>query len=235
MGRPMPDPVRRPHLSLESRKNAIEDPGAELLDRATGLGEQYGRIALSVVVGLLVLGIAGYYWKSGQDRRENSAAEKLAQANELFWRADYDRSRQIAREVSSQYSGTPSGTDALRISGDNAYWRGNWKEAIADYRAYLKANNSGLIASTVKRSLAYALESDRQYAEAVTVYTGLVGVFERESSGEMLVAAARCQIALNKTEEAKALLQRVIDEFPDSSFQLQARIELGRLSPVLLN
>ncbi len=222
-------------MSLETRKNAIEDPGAELLDQATGMWERYGRIALYVVVGVLVLGIAGYYWKSGQDRRENSAAEKLAQANELFWRADYDRSRQIAQEVSKQYGGTPSGTDALRISGDNAYWRGNWKEAVVDYRAYLKANNSGLIASTVKRSLAYSLESDGQLAEAATLYTGLVGVFERESSGEMLVAAARCQIALKKPDEAKALLQRVIDEFPDSSFQLQARIELGRLSPALIN
>ena len=222
-------------MSLETRKNAIEDPGAELLDKATGLWEQYGRTALYVVVGVLVLGIAGYYWKAGQDRRENSAAEKLAQANELFWRADYDRSRQVAQEISKQYAGTPSGTDALRIAGDDAYWRGNWKEAIADYKAYLKANNSGLVASTVKRSLAYSLESDGQFAEAAPIYSSLVGVFERESSGEMLFAAARCQLALNKPDEAKKLLQRIIDEFPDSSFQLQARIELGKLSPVLLN
>ena len=222
-------------MSLETRKNAIEDPGAELLDKATGLWEQYGRTALYVVVGVLVLGIAGYYWKAGQDRRENSAAEKLAQANELFWRADYDRSRQVAQEISKQYAGTPSGTDALRIAGDDAYWRGNWKEAIADYKAYLKANNSGLVASTVKRSLAYSLESDGQFAEAAPIYASLVGVFERESSGEMLFAAARCQLALNKPDEAKKLLQRILDEFPDSSFQLQARIELGKLSPALLN
>ena len=221
-------------MSLETRKNAIEDPGAELLDRATGIWEQYGRIALYVVVGVLVLGIAGYYWKTGQDRRENSAAEKLAQANELFWRADYDRSRQIAQEISKQYSGTPSGTDALRIAGDNAYWRGNWKEAIADYKAYLKASNTGLIASTVKRSLGYSLESDGQYAEAITLYTSLVGVFERETSGEMLFAAARCQLALKKPDEAKVLLQRIVNEFPDSSFQLQARIELGKLSPAII-
>ena len=63
----------------------------------------------------------------------------------------------------------------------------------------------------------------------------LVGVFERESSGEFLFAAARCQLALQKPEEAKKLLQRILDEFPDSSFQVQARIELGRLTPAILN
>jgi len=222
-------------LSLETRKHAIEDPGAELLDKATSLWNRFGRMALYVAGGIAVLGVALYYWNAGQVRRENAAAEKLAQANDLFWRADYDRSRQIAREVASQYGGTPSGTDALRISGDDAYWLGNWKDAIADYRAFLGKQGGGLVAQTVKRSLAYALESDGQYAEASNLYDQLVGVFERETSGEMLFASARCQTALGKTDEARKRLQRILDEFPDSSFQLQARIELGRLAPQILD
>jgi TolA-binding protein len=222
-------------LSLESRKNVIEDPGAELLDRATGLWARFGRIALIVLVALVAVGVGTYYVLAGRARRENTAAEKLAQANELFWRADYDRSRQIALEVSRQYAGTPSGTDALRIAGDDAYWRGNWKDAITDYRAYLKKNGSGLLAKTVKRSLAYALESDGQLAEAVTLYDQLVGAFERETSGEMLYAAARCLMAQGKNDEAKRRLQRILDEFPDSSFQVQARVELARMAPTFLN
>jgi TolA-binding protein len=222
-------------LSLESRKTSLDDPGAELIDRATGLWERYGRIALVVVVGLVALGVGTYYVLAGRARRENAAAEKLAQANDLFWRADYDRSRTLALEVSRQYTGTPSGTDALRIAGDNAYWRGNWKDAITDYRAYLKKSGSGLIANTVRRSLAYALESDGQLAEATALFDQLVGAFERESSGEMLFAAARCLLAQGKTDEGKQRLQRILDEFPDSSYQLQARIELARLSPKFVN
>ena len=222
-------------MSLESRKNAIEDPGAELLDRATGLWEQYGRYIMGAVVGIAVVGIAGYYMIAGNARKENTASEKLAEANDLFWRADYDRSRQIAQDVSRQYAGTPSGIDALRISGDDAYWRGNWKDAIADYNSYLKKNSSGVLAATVRRSLAYALESDGQFAEAASTFERIVGEFDRESSGEFLFAAARCHMALKQPAEAKKLWQRILDEFPDSSFQLQARVELGKLSPVLVN
>ncbi len=222
-------------MSLESRKNAIEDPGAELLDRATGLWEQYGRFIMGAVVGIAVVGIAGYYMIAGNARKENTASEKLAEANDLFWRADYDRSRQIAQDVSRQYAGTPSGIDALRISGDDAYWRGNWKDAIADYNSYLKKNSSGVLAATVRRSLAYALESDGQFAEAASTFERIVGEFDRESSGEFLFAAARCHMALKQPAEAKKLWQRILDEFPDSSFQLQARVELGKLSPVLVN
>jgi tetratricopeptide (TPR) repeat protein len=199
------------------------------------LWARFGRIALIVLVALVTVGVGTYYVLAGRARRENTAAEKLAQANDLFWRADYDRSRQIALEVSRLYAGTPSGTDALRIAGDDAYWRGNWKDAITDYRAYLKKNGSGLLAMTVKRSLAYALESDGQLAEAVTFYDQLVGAFERETSGEMLYAAARCLMAQGKNDEAKRRLQRILDEFPDSSFQVQARVELARMAPTYLN
>jgi tetratricopeptide (TPR) repeat protein len=222
-------------LSLESRKTALEDPGADLLDKATGLWEQYGRYALGGLVGIAVVAIAGYYIVAGNARKENAASERLAEANDLFWRADYDRSRQIAQDVSRQYPGTASGTDALRIAGDDAYWRGNWKDAVTDYRAYLQKVKSGVLAATVKRSLAYALESDGQFAEAATTYDQIVGTLDRESSGEFLYAAARCYVALQKPDEAKKRWQRILDEFPDSSFQLQARIELAKQAPVLAN
>lgn len=222
-------------MSLESRKTALEDPGAELLDKATGLWERWGRYALGAVVGIAVVAIAGYYIVAGNARKENAASEKLAEANDLFWRADYDRSRQIAQDVTRQYPGTPSGTDALRIAGDDAYWRGNWKEAITDYKAYLGKVKSGVLATTVRRSLAYALESDGQYQESANTFDQIVGELDRESSGEFLFAAARCYMALNKPDEAKKRWQRILDEFPDSSYQLQARIDLARLAPTLIN
>lgn len=223
-------------MSLESRKNtALDDPGAELLDKATALWDQYGRIFLGVLVGLVVVGVGGYYIMSGNRTRENTASEKLAEANDLFWRADYDRSRQLAQDVYKQFPGTPSGIDALRISGDDAYWRGNWKDAIADYNGYLAKRGSGMIPDAVRRSLAYALESNGQYLDAAAHYEKLVGVFDRESSAEMLFAAGRCMAAASKPDEARKRYQRILDEFPDTSYQLQVRIALGRLAPVTPN
>jgi TolA-binding protein len=222
-------------LSLESRKNTLDDPGADLLDRASSLWDRYGRIVLGVVVGIAVVGVSAYYVVSGAARKENAASEKLAQASDLFWRADYDRSRQIAQDLVKEYPDTPSGLDALRIAGDDAYWRGNWKDAVADYEAYLKKRGSGLLASTVRRSLGYAQESLGQFAAAAANFDLLVGQIDRETSGEMLYAAGRCLIADKKPDEARKSYQRIIDEFPDSSYQLQARIELGKLSPVYAN
>ena len=222
-------------MSLESRKNTLEDPGADLIDRAKSVWEQYGRIVLGVVVGIAVVGISAYYVTTGAARKENAASERLTQASDLFWRADYDRSRQMAKDLIKQYPDTPSGVDALRIAADDAYWRGNWKDAITDYEAYLKKHGSGLMANTVRRSLGYAQESVGQFAAAATNFEQVVGQIDRETSGEMLSAAARCYAAQKKPEEAKKRYQRILDEFPDTSFQLQARVELGKLAPVYVN
>lgn len=217
-------------MSLESRKGtALQDPGAEMLDRLTGLWERYGRIILGALVAVVAVAAVAYFTIRSNETQEVAASEKLAQANSLFWQGDYDRSKTLADEVAKQYGGTPSGIDALRISGDDAYWRGNWKDAITQYKAYLAKNGSGLMGSVVRRSLAYALESDKQLAEAAKLYDGLVGEFDRESSGEFLAAAARCQEGLGNKAEAVKRLQRLTDEFGETSYASRARVKLAEL------
>src|SRR5262249_48353873 len=145
----------------------------------TTLWERYGRIVLGAVVGLGVVGVSAYYVLAGAAHKENAASERLAQANDLFWRADYDRSRQIAKELARQYPDTRSGLDAMRIAADDAYWRGNWKDAVDDYEAYPKRRDKGLLANGVRRSLAYAQESLGQYAAAAGNFDLLVGQMDR--------------------------------------------------------
>lgn len=216
-------------MSLESRKNTIEDPGHELIDQVTGFGDRYGRIVVVAIVAVVAIAAALYFVQKSKARQDNTASEKLTEANALFWKGDYAASRTIAQEVTKLYGGTPSGIDALRIAGDDAYWKGDWKDAIKDYREYLKRNGSGPVSDAVRRSLAYALESDKQYAEAAKIYDQLVGVFERESSGEFLASSARCQLALGKPDEAKSRLQRLVDEFGETSYAMRGRISLGEL------
>jgi predicted negative regulator of RcsB-dependent stress response len=217
-------------LSLESRKGtALEDPGAEMVDQLTTVWDRYGRIILGALVAVLAVGGVAYFTVRSNAAQENAASEKLAQANSLFWQGDYDRSKTVADEVIRQYGGTPSGIDALRISGDDAYWRGNWKDAITQYKAYLGKNGSGLMGNVVRRSLAYSYESDRQYAEAAKLFDGLVGVFERESSAEFLAASARCQETLGNKAEAVKRLQRLVDDFGDTSYANRARLKLAEL------
>jgi len=218
-------------LSLESRRAArLEDPGAELIDRVTGFWGQFGRIA-AIVLGVIVLvGVGVFFMMRGRAASENQAAGRLAEASLYFWQGDYVQSEQIAKQVAEQFPQTPSGIDAHRLLGDDLFWQGKFKEAIAEYRRFLDKRKTGLIADAVRRSLAYALESDLQHQEAMTTYLGLVGAFDRESSAEFLMAASRCAQALKQPQEAQKHLQRLVDEFGETSYANRARMELAAVT-----
>lgn len=217
-------------MSLQSQSRArIHDPGAELLDRVTGFWGRYGRILLISAGVIAAIGVIVFFMMQTRGRAEEQASAGLAEANLLFWQGEYLRSQEAARKVSAQYAGTPSGVDALRIAGDDAFWLGDFKGAADSYKQYLDKKRTGIVADAVRRSYAYALESSAQPAEASREYDALVGRFDRESSAEFLAASARCQQALGQNAEAVKRLQRILDEFGETSYAQSARVRLGEL------
>jgi predicted negative regulator of RcsB-dependent stress response len=218
-------------LPLTVPKSArLRDPGAELLDRATVFWDRKGRIVLGVVGGVVAVAAIGLITMRTRAATEGEAAGKLAEANVLYWQGEYERSLAAARQIAQQFPSAPSGIEAHRLAGDNAYWNGDPKTAVSEYRAYLDRQKQGVLADAARRSLAYALESNKQYQDAANTYESLIGKFDRESSAEFLAAAARCYRALGRPAEATRRLQRLVDEFGETSYANLARIQLAEYS-----
>ncbi len=218
-------------MALESRKSArIEDPGADLLERVSAFWTRFDRIVLGALGAVVVIGAGTFFTLRSRATQEDAAAGHLAEANAIFWQGDYARAQQRAKQVSDQYGATPSGIDAYRLQGDAAYWTGDFKMAADQYKKYLEHRQRGLLADAVRRSLAYAYESNGQYALAMPLYDQLVGTFDRESSAEFLMAAARCANQLHQATEATRRLKRIADEFGDTSQMARAREMLGELA-----
>jgi hypothetical protein len=217
-------------LTLERESARLEDPGAKLLDSISSRWTRYGR---TVLIGLGVcaaIATGVFFTLRSRAADEEQAAGRLAEANLFFWQGAYDRSLPLARQVAEQWPSSPSGIDARRLAGDDLFWLGKFKESAAEYRLYLAKKKSGLIADAVRRSLAYALESDLQLKEAAPVYEGLVGAFDRESSAEFLFAAARCYRQLNQPKEAEQVLKRLLDEYGETSYGNRARVLRAELA-----
>lgn len=218
-------------MSQEFTKgHASEVTSEQVVDSVTSFWDRFGRVVIGVVVAVIAVGAIAFYTIQNNEKQNAAAAEKLAEANAMFWNGDYDRSKTLAEGVIKQFGGTANGNDARRVAGDAAYWKGQWKDAITQYKAYLAKQSGGIVAQGVRRSLAYSYESDKQYAEAAKLYDQLVGVFERESSAEMLAASARCLEAANNKPEAAKRLQRLVDEFGDTSYANRSRVKLAELT-----
>jgi len=217
-------------LTLERESARLEDPGAQLLDAISSRWARYGRVALIGMGVVAAIAAVMFFVVRARAAEEEQAAGKLAEANLFFWQGLYDRSLPTARQVAEQWPNSPSGVDARRLAGDDQFWLGHFKESAAEYRMYLDKQKTGLIADAVHRSLAYALESDHQFKDAAPVYEGLVGKFDRESSAEFLIAAARCYRQMNQPREADLRLKRLLDEYGETSYANRARIQRAELA-----
>ena len=216
-------------MALETQQARRLDDGAELIDRVSTWWQDYQRILL-IALGVIAAVVGGgYLYLRSQKTQEDQAAGQLAEASVVFWQGDYNRSLQVAKQAYTQYPSTPSGIDAHRVAGDAAFWLGDFRNAVAEYRRYLDKVKSGELSDAARRSLAYSLESNGQTADAAKEYDTLVGRFDRTTSSELLTAAARCYRRLNQPAEAIKRYERVIREFGDTYYAQIARIELGEL------
>ena len=218
-------------MALESRQaQSLEPEGAHTLEQIQMWWAGNQRILLGVVAAIVVVGGGLLFQLRTRGVQEDQAAGRLAEASVYYWQGDYARSLELSKQVYTQYGSAPSGIEAHRLAGDNAFWSGDFKGAITEYRRYLEKVKTGLLADAARRSLAYALESDNQPIEAAKVYDQLVGRFDRTSSAEFLVAAARCYRTAGQPPEAIRRLKRVDQEFGDTSYAQAARVELGELT-----
>jgi tetratricopeptide (TPR) repeat protein len=216
-------------LPLETQQARLDPEGADILERASAWWEQYQRLILGALGVIVAVGLGGFLYLKSRSTQENEASGRLAEASVLFWQGDYARSLEISKQVYTEFPSTSSGLDAHRLAGDDAFWNGDFKTAIAEYRRYLDKAKPGILADAARRSLAYSLESDGQALEAAQLYETLVGKSDRASSAEFLVGAARCYRRVGRPAEAIRCLERVDQEYGESSYAQPARIELGEL------
>jgi len=217
-------------LSLESKRHTgLESEGEVVVEKVTAFWDRFGRVILGVLAAIVVIGAGVFFYLRSRAEQEQKAAGQLAEAAALYWQGDYARSNELAKQVSTQHGGTWGGIDAHRILGDNAFWTGDFKTAVAEYRRYVDRAPKGLLADAGRRSLAYALESDGQFAEAAKTFEELVGRFDRSSSAEFLAAAARCLQSAGQPAEALARLRRLDAEFGETSYAPLARVKIAEL------
>ena len=184
---------------------------------------------LGALGALVVIAAGGYYAMRTRNAQEDQAAGMLAEAQVMFWQGDYSaghrageaRVRPVSRHAQRPRRAPTDGR--LRSTG-----AGNFKGAIAEYQKYLALQKSGALADAARRSLAYAYESAGS-TPTPRRSTSLVGVFDRESSAEFLLAAHAAASSSSRGADATQSLKRLLDEFGDTPQATRAREMIGEL------
>ncbi len=125
----------------------------------------------------------------------------------------------LYQDIIDQYPGTASAGRAQYLLGSIAYQRGNYDEAKTFFSDYLKTFSKGPLAMQAEESLAYVLEQQQDYQQALDMFKRLETRVSEARNPAILLAVARNYEALGQTESAIAAYQSIVDS--NTSFSLK--------------
>jgi TolA-binding protein len=133
--------------------------------------------------------------------------------------SQWEESRRAAETLFSRFPASPLRFEARYAYALARHQQKNIDDAINQYRDAAKAAAAGQseIAARAQVSLAALLNEKKQFAEAFAAALPVTYIYDYpDHSAAALVEASRAQLGLMKKDEAKALLERVMKEFPKS-------------------
>jgi tetratricopeptide (TPR) repeat protein len=227
-----------------SRKETKHDKFVDEMETAYEVARKNVRWILAGMVGIVVLigvivGVS--LWLSSQEKK---AQLRLAEAIEILdtplgqpssagtyqtEQEKLDRAEPILREVADKYSGRDAADIAgLYLAGLEA-GRGEVEPAIEKLRQFVASHPGHILAQSARISL-YDLrlaagESQQVIADLEKEISGTGSPLPTDIS---LAILARAHEAANQPERSRQAWQRLLNEYPDSAYTLEAQRKLNR-------
>jgi predicted negative regulator of RcsB-dependent stress response len=196
------------------------------------------------ILGLLVLGVR--QWRQSAEERA-SAAFDLAQrafAGEIVAadakpldprhpsfssdEARRARAQELFEGVRSRYGSTQAGAVASVYLGRLAVDRGDLDGARKLWSEYLERESDGMLAAAVTLDLARLWRAQGQGEKAVKELEALLATTDRVVPEDAALYELGVTLgALGRGDEGKAHLQRILSEFPRSSYREAAQREIS--------
>ncbi len=196
------------------------------------IGIVVGAILLIVIIGFSwrayqkgitekALALEGKAFQRHQEVQADLASKEQATASETPSDAldPYQEVIALYQDIIDQYPGTASAGRAQYLLGSIAYQRGNYDEAKTFFSDYLKTFSKGPLAMQAEESLAYVLEQQQDYQQALDTFKRLETRVSEARKPAILLAVARNYEALGQTESAIAAYQSIVDS--NTSFSLK--------------
>lgn len=179
----------------------------------------------------LVIVLAGggkyLYERYQTDRREEARDLFVQSQNMLLFpgQAD-DRTRAHSqagaqfRKISQDFSKLPISAPAALYEASSHINQGQYDQSLAVLRAFIEKSTSeeaGPWEAMAERSICYSIELSGRLEEAEKAYEDLRAKdLQWLSHNELKFGQARCLLELNRTKDAKKLLNQILEDDPKS-------------------
>lgn len=224
-------PTRRISRRHELREDKVVTASSRVLDAARGNLNMVTMAAIAVIV--LIVGFFGLRYYQGQ--QEAKAGELVAGAVRSYENGQYREALDGVAgsmgltEVVDRYGSTPTGNLAKFYAADANYRLGEYEAAAQLFRSYDKKRD--YIGASAYAGEAAILESQGEFEKAAALYEKAAEIFVSElTTPQYLFDAAVAYESAQEYSKARALLERVKEDYPASNAARDADLVIARVN-----
>ena len=237
-------------MKRTERRHLKQNELQSLTRRLQETVEEYKNEATWVLTALVVIGVAAFGFWAWRERVESRVHALLADAlvvqearigppaaatggTGLTFPTEKERAQAVVtkfKAAADAYPSTDAGLFARYQEASTQMTLGNAAEAAKAYQQVIDQGGDKLYGQMARLGLAEAHARSGQYEQAITAYKELV----QRKDGQLpidgiLIQLGRAQRDAGRASDAQQTFNRIVEEFPDSPFNADAKRELDTL------
>lgn len=213
------------------REAMKHDPFFDFTSRATAFVSANLSTVLGTVGAVVLAIVLAVFWSRSRGEKKVESDQLASIVVSSYVAGQYESSIQQAVQLQTTFGGTRGAVLADFVKGKAELQLGRFTEAEQSFRSYLEhSSKAPFYQQASEAGLAASLEGQGRFAEAAEKYAGLAVTLTDDQADEMLLSAARAYRFAGALDQARPLLQKIIDR--DKVGARPARLELAVLDAV---
>lgn len=213
------------------RREIKEDKLVTYYFRAQEFYRRNQKLVNYAVIAVAALIFLGVYISNSKKAAEEKASVELARGKAAFASENYDVAIDVLSALTSDFDGTrAAGIGTIYLA--HAYMaKKDYDEAERAFHRYLDDyGDDPILAVTAAAGIAACYDEKGDYGRAAELYEEAARKYKDSfKAPELLLSAARCYRLYGKQDEARRVLQTLLDRYPSSQLANDAKLYLAEL------
>ena len=178
---------------------------------------------LMAVLGIVLI---VFFMQNSKKRSEQQAADSMSIPEQFVYFNDADRAIPDLEKIISTYSGTKAAGRAVYLVANTYYEKGEYDKAKTEFSDYINEyGDNALFAPSSYAGVAACYEQEGNFLEAANYYEKSAKKYPADYAVPYhLYSAARCFEKANEPEKSKALIEQIVDKYPESGIFNDAKL-----------
>ena len=214
-----------------TKRQIKEDKFVTFYLQAQDYLNQHARNILMGTGVVVILIVASVIFSKTRAQKEQSSSVELTKGRIEYSTGNYSAAIDILKNLIDVYGNTTSGKAGIFYLADAYFQSGNYVNAEKYFQKYLDEADNDILSPSAMSGLAACFEQEGNYEMAAQKYRESADKYSKGfQAPENYYNAARCYKLAGNVAEAKILLEKLIDQYPNSTYKNKAEISLAEMN-----